>query len=139
LAFRAHFPDLTLRLTMSGGAAQAENIHGIARPNQNILGDYLYADREATLEGCRWRLLLQKQLTLALAESCTGGLISHRITEESPGARRIFLARRNLFQRRENPLAGGQSKTLARAGAVSGETALEMSQGIRQRTVRISD
>ena len=134
LAFRAHFPDLTLRLTMSGGAAQSENFMALRGQIKTILDDYLYADREATLEEIIGELLLQKQLTLALAESCTGGLISHRIAR-IPGSSAYFLGAAITYSNAEKIRSLGVSpKTLARAGAVSEETALEMSHGIRQRT-----
>jgi nicotinamide-nucleotide amidase len=101
---------------------------------KTILGDYLYADREATLEDVIGELLLQKQLTLALAESCTGGLISHRITR-IPGSSAYFLGAAITYSNAEKIRSLGVSrKTLARAGAVSEETALEMSHGVRQRT-----
>jgi nicotinamide-nucleotide amidase len=80
------------------------------------------------------QLLLQKQLTLALAESCTGGLLSHRITRIA-GSSAYFLGAAITYSNSEKIRSLGVSpETLARVGAVSQETALEMSQGIRQRT-----
>ena len=133
LAFRAHFPDLTLRLAVSGGAAQVEKFTALRGQIKTILDDYIYADSELTLEEVVGQLLLRKQLTLALAESCTGGLISHRITRVA-GSSAYFLGAAITYSNAEKIRSLGVSpETLARVGAVSRETALEMSRGIRQR------
>ena len=133
LAFRAHFPDLTLRLTVSGGAPQLGRFTALRSQIKTILDDYIYADSERTMEEVVGQLLLQKQLTLALAESCTGGLISHRITRVA-GSSAYFLGAAITYSNAEKIRSLGVSpETLARVGAVSRETALEMSRGIRQR------
>lgn len=134
LAFRAHFPDLTLRLTVSGGAAQAEKFAALRSQIKTILRDYIYADGDLTMEEVVGQLLLQKNLTLALAESCTGGLISQRITRVA-GSSAYFLGGAVTYSNGEKIRAlGVKLETLDRVGAVSQETALEMSQGIRQRS-----
>jgi len=133
LAFRAHFPDLTLRLTVSGGAPQLGRFTALRSQIKTILDDYIYADSERTMEEVVGQLLLQKQLTLALAESCTGGLISHRITRVA-GSSAYFLGAAITYSNAEKIRSlGVNPETLARVGAVSRETALEMSRGIRQR------
>jgi nicotinamide-nucleotide amidase len=134
LAFRAHFPDLTLRLTVSGGAAQLEKFTTLRGQIKTILDDYIYADSEITLESVVGQLLLHNQRTLALAESCTGGLISHRITQVA-GSSAYFLGAAITYSNAEKIRSlGVRPETLARAGAVSQDTALEMSHGIRKRT-----
>lgn len=134
LAFRAHFPDLTLRLTVSGGAAQLEKFAALRGQIKTILNDYIYADSELVMEEVVGHLLRQKNLTLALAESCTGGLISQRITRVA-GSSAYFLGGAVTYSNAEKVRAlGVDPATLDRVGAVSQETALEMSQGIRQRT-----
>jgi nicotinamide-nucleotide amidase len=80
LSFRAHFPDLTLRLTVSGGAAREKDFTEIRQQLRQILSPYIYAEGDATLEEVVGRLLLDRHQSLALAESCTGGLISQRIS-----------------------------------------------------------
>lgn len=101
---------------------------------QTILDHYIYANGELTMEEAVGQLLLQKQLTLALAESCTGGLISHRITRVA-GSSAYFLGAAITYSNAEKIRSLGVGpETLARVGAVSQQTALEMSQGIRQRT-----
>ena len=78
------------------------------------------------------RLLSARVLTLALAESCTGGLIGHLITE-APGSSGYFLGSAvcYAYSAKENIL-GVRHETLLAHGAVSAETAAEMAQGARR-------
>ncbi len=134
LSFRAHFPDLTLRLTITGGAAQAENFNTLREQIRAILRDFIYAEGDTAMEEAVGELLLKKQQTLALAESCTGGLIAHRITRVA-GSSEYFLGAAVAYSNREKIRSLGVNQaTLEKFGAVSRETALEMSQGIRERT-----
>jgi len=84
------------------------------------------------LEEVVGRLLIDKKLTLALGESCTGGLIGHQITNV-PGSSEYFLggviayayeAKERLLEVKHN--------TLYEHGAVSPETAIEMARGARR-------
>ena len=78
------------------------------------------------------RLLTERKQTLALAESCTGGLIAHRVTNK-PGASEVFLAGfvtySNLAKQR---FLGVHAETLAANGAVSEPVAREMAEGARR-------
>jgi PncC family amidohydrolase len=77
------------------------------------------------------RLLTAKNLTLALAESCTGGLVSHRLTEV-PGSSAYFLGGIVSYANTaKEQLLGVNHNTLYNYGAVSAETALKMAQGAR--------
>jgi nicotinamide-nucleotide amidase len=134
LSFRAHFPELTLRLTVSGSDAQATNFNSLRQQLRAILGDYVYAESDTTMEEIVGRLLAEKSQTLALAESCTGGLIAHRITRIA-GSSAYFLGAAVTYSNQEKIRAlGVKPATLEKFGAVSRETALEMSQGIKERT-----
>jgi nicotinamide-nucleotide amidase len=134
LSFRAHFPDLTLRLTVSGNETQMRDFVALREQIRSVLGPYIYAEGDATMEEVVGKLLSAKKQTLALAESCTGGLISHRITRVE-GSAAYFLGAAITYSNEEKIRSlGVNPETLARFGAVSRETALEMSAGIRQRT-----
>jgi len=77
------------------------------------------------------QLLVERGLTLAVAESCTGGLIAHRITNV-PGSSRYFLGGVVAYANEAKEKVLGMShETLAKYGAVSEETALEMAKGVR--------
>ena len=134
LSFRAHFPDLTLRLTMAGGTAQLDKFTVLREHIRVILRDFIYAESDRAMEQVVGELLLKKQQTLALAESCTGGLIAHRITRVA-GSSAYFLGGAVTYSNQEKIRAlGVDAATLEKFGAVSRETALAMSQGIRERT-----
>lgn len=76
-------------------------------------------------------LLVQRGLKLAVAESCTGGLVSHRITNV-PGSSRYFLGGVTSYANEAKvKLLGVGEDTLEAHGAVSAETALQMARGVR--------
>jgi PncC family amidohydrolase len=78
------------------------------------------------------KLLTQRGLTLALAESCTGGLVSHRLTEV-PGSSVYFRGAVVAYANEaKQQLLGVRQDTLDAHGAVSAEAALEMAQGARR-------
>ena len=78
------------------------------------------------------KLLLAQGLTLALAESCTGGLVSHRLTEV-PGSSDYFRGAVVAYANEtKEQLLGVRRGTLDTHGAVSTETALEMARGARR-------
>lgn len=133
LSFRAHFPDLTLRLTLGGGAAREKEFAELRRQIRAILSDYIYGEGEISLEQVVGDLLLKQRRTLALAESCTGGMISHRITRVA-GSSAYYLGGAVTYSNDAKVrFLGVKTTTLQEHGAVSRETALEMSQGIRER------
>jgi nicotinamide-nucleotide amidase len=79
-------------------------------------------------------LLLQKNQTLSLAESCTGGLISHRITRIA-GSSAYYLGGATTYSNDAKvKFLGVKPTTLDKHGAVSEQTALEMSRGVRDKT-----
>jgi len=78
------------------------------------------------------RLLRGRGQTLAVAESCTGGLIGHRITDV-PGSSAYYLGSVTAYAYdAKEALLGVRHNTLYEHGAVSPETALEMARGIRR-------
>ena len=78
------------------------------------------------------KLLFEKKLSLSLAESCTGGLIGHLITNV-PGSSDYFMGSvvAYAYEAKVN-LLGVKWETLQKSGAVSSETVLEMAQGARK-------
>ena len=85
-----------------------------------------------TLEEQIGSLLVKQSLTLATAESCTGGLVAHRITNV-PGSSAYFVGGVVAYANEaKQALLGVQAETLAAHGAVSEETAREMARGARQ-------
>ncbi len=78
------------------------------------------------------KVLMEKKLTLALAESCTGGLIGHRITDVA-GSSSYFVGGIVAYSyEAKEKLLGVHHDTLYDHGAVSHETAAEMAHGVRR-------
>ena len=100
---------------------------------QAVLLKYNYRRMEEPGEIVVGRLLKQHGLRLAVAESCTGGLVGHRLTNV-PGSSTYFLGGVIAYSNETKvDLLGVQPETLDQHGAVSEQTVLEMARGARTR------
>ncbi len=98
-----------------------------------LLKPYIYGYGNETIEENTGKLLRKKQLTLATAESCTGGLISDRFTNIA-GSSEYFIGGVVAYSNKIKKLAVNvQDETLKKFGAVSKETVVEMAKGIRDK------
>lgn len=98
------------------------------------LGDAVYGVDETSLHSAVVSELISRKITVATAESCTGGLISKKITD-IPGASEIFgLGVTSYSQEAKNTVLGVSSVTLDENGAVSAETACQMAVGAMNRS-----
>jgi nicotinamide-nucleotide amidase len=101
---------------------------------QNTLGSIIYGADDDELETVVVRLLTERKQTLALAESCTGGYIAHRITNV-PGASAVLVAGLVTYSNdAKQTLLGVSADALAEHGAVSEAVAREMAEGARRQT-----
>ena len=127
------FPENHLTLTLRGSdprtlEADMDRLVGILAQE---VGDTLLGPEEAPLEGLVGQLLKGRGLTLAVAESCTGGLIGHRVTNIS-GSSDYFLGGVVSYSNQAKmDLLRVPAATLARHGAVSPETAQAMALGVK--------
>lgn len=125
--------EVQLRLTARGqNEAECEALMApVLRQVEEILGDKIYGVDVGTLEQAAVSLLRKKGLTVAVAESCTGGTVAKRLTD-IPGASQVlgYGAVTYSWQAKEK-LLGVRHETLQAHGAVSAETALQMARGIR--------
>jgi nicotinamide-nucleotide amidase len=133
LSFRASFPEVSVRVVVRGDPAEAEaRLATVAARVRERIGPYVYAEGATTLEEEVGRLLAERGETLAVAESCTGGLVGHRLTNV-PGSsvylRGVVVAYANEAK---ETLLGVRRETLVAHGAVSEETAAEMAAGARR-------
>jgi nicotinamide-nucleotide amidase len=95
------------------------------------LGDYVFSGGAATIEEVVADLFVQRGLTLAVAESCTGGMIAQRITSR-PGSSRYFLEGAVTYGNAAKCRQLGVAAALIEEkGAVSGEVAAAMAKGVR--------
>ncbi len=130
------FPELHITLTIpKHHSDQCNNIlSGATKSIYSLLGDVIYGQNQDTLESVVGRLLNKRGLTLSLAESCTGGLLSHRITR-IPGSSNYFLAGVTSYANSmKSEFLDIDPLLIEQYGAVSREVAEAMAQGIRMRT-----
>ena len=135
LGFRTAFPDNYLRPVVRA-ATETEAKAKLARVVEAIeqrLGPLVYGRDDETMEQALGGLLVARGLSLAVAESCTGGLLAERISAV-PGASRYFrggvVAYANPAKR---DLLGVPEALLTAHGAVSAPVASAMAEGARAR------
>ncbi|HUQ98926.1 MAG TPA: competence/damage-inducible protein A [Gemmatimonadaceae bacterium] len=135
LAFLPGVAGVDLRVTAKGLAHdRAESLitEALARLRERI-GTYVYGEgetdlAEVVLQNCR-----ERSLKLAVAESCTGGMLGERLTNIA-GSSDVFLGGVISYDNEiKKSLLGVRADDLVKFGAVSEEVALQMAAGVRQR------
>jgi nicotinamide-nucleotide amidase len=127
--------DLAIRLSApSRGPRESTEarLEEIVRAIGDVLGPHVYSLDGSSLEAVVGRLLRDRGLTVACAESCTGGLIGHRLTG-IPGSSAYFLESAVVYgDRAKTKRLGVPPALLAKHGAVSAAVARAMALGIRR-------
>jgi nicotinamide-nucleotide amidase len=133
VSFRASFPQISLRVSVEGLPGEAQTrLDELSQRVRDKISEFVYGEGDLTMEEVVGRLLTERHLTLAIAESSTGGMIGHRITN-IPGASNYLLADLVTYSDESKiKLLGVSQKTLADHGAVSEECVLEMAAGVRK-------
>ena len=134
IAFLAPKGEVYIRLTAKAETEEkaAKLIYIVEKEINTRFGDYIYGTDEDTLEKVTAGLLKEYGLTLATAESCTGGLISTRLTEIPGVSESYFCGFITYSNNSKTSLLGVSPDTLERYGAVSEQTAVEMALGARK-------
>jgi nicotinamide-nucleotide amidase len=133
LGYCARPGQVDVRLAARGGEAE-QRVDEAAAIVRGLLAPHIYGMEDEELEAVVVRLLTERKATLAVAESCTGGCIAHRITNV-PGASAVLLAGLVTYSNAaKQKFLGVQAETLARHGAVSEPVAREMAEGARRQT-----
>ena len=129
LGYCARPGEVEVRVIGSAAAvAQAEKII------RAKLGNAIFSASDETLAAVLVRLLSEREQTLALAESCTGGFLADQITNV-PGASKVFVAGYVTYSNQEKIRSLGVSrKSIEKFGAVSERVVTEMAEGSRART-----
>jgi nicotinamide-nucleotide amidase len=134
LGFRAKFPEIHVKLYGSG-LDEDELRSKLAKAEDWVaqqLGSKIFSNTGESLEQAVGNLLRARNETLAVAESCTGGLIADLITEV-PGSSDYFkLSAVTYANSAKINILGVAAGTLDIHGAVSEETAQEMAQGVQR-------
>jgi nicotinamide-nucleotide amidase len=135
LAYLPSLGEVKLRLTALGNslpALEAETDELAAKLNTRI-AQFIYGYGEEPIEAAIGNMLKKKKLTLSIAESCTGGYLSHLITS-IPGSSEYFMGSMIPYSYDiKMKQLGVNPETLAKHGAVSEPTIIEMASLVRQK------
>jgi len=134
VAFRASFPQISMRITVEGEPGEAETrLEELSERVRSKISNYLFAEGDSSMEEVVAQLLMHHKIKLGVAESCTGGLIGHRLTNV-PGSSKFLLADLVTYSNEtKQALLGVSDATLNTHGAVSEECVREMAAGVRKR------
>lgn len=134
MAYLPNYGLVRLRLSATGQDATAleQEVQAQFDELQRITAPYLVTNQDEPMEKVVARLLMQKNATLATAESCTGGYMAHLITA-SPGASAYYKGSVVSYSNEiKEKLLGVSPDTLAAEGAVSEGTVRQMVAGALQ-------
>ena len=134
LGLRAKFPEIQIKLYGSHkSAAELEQQLTAAQAwVVGKMGEKVFSTGGETMEAVAGRMLKEKNASLALAESCTGGLIATRITDV-PGSSDYFLFSAVTYSNAAKiSVLGVKPETLEKYGAVSEECVREMAAGVQR-------
>ncbi|WKZ58870.1 MAG: competence/damage-inducible protein A [Cyclobacteriaceae bacterium] len=135
LAYLPSLGEVKLRLTAIGQSAEAMDaeLKECVEKLKPLASQYIYGYNETPLEAVIGQLLRDRKLTLSIAESCTGGYLSHLITS-IPGSSEYFLGTMipYAYEIKMRQL-GVKPETLEKHGAVSEPTIIEMANIVRAK------
>ncbi len=134
LGYRAHFPEIDVKvLARAGSRAAAKRLcEDAMREVKSCLGPSIYGEGDETFAGVVGRALRTRGWTLAIAESCTGGLVGHLLTRE-PGASDFLLLDAVTYANSAKVhVLGVDEETIRWHGAVSPEVAEAMARGAKR-------
>ena len=132
--FYPSFPENHITITVRG-KKDGEIERELDRTEQKIrglLGPYIFASDDKTMEAIVGDLLKERKMTISVAESCTGGLIGHRLTS-IPGSSLYFERGIIVYSNRSKvEMLGVNKQTIDSYGAVSDQAVREMAEGIKK-------
>ncbi|MFZ7110831.1 MAG: competence/damage-inducible protein A [Desulfatiglandales bacterium] len=135
LGFYPHFPEnhITLGLRGKDEPTVTLQLDEMEREICKILGPHVFCSGNQTMEEVVGGMLREQNLSIAVAESCTGGLIGNLLTNV-PGSSSYFKGGVMVYSNEAKvDLINVSPETIAGFGAVSNETAREMARGVRER------
>ena len=131
VGFRAHFPEIELSFVAS--TDHAEEIDEAVAQARESLGAHIFSEKAGPFAEDIVVSLKEAGLTVATAESCTGGRVGDLITDVS-GSSAVFREGVVVYSNdAKQERLGVRAETLIAHGAVSEETVTEMAEGIRDR------
>lgn len=133
LAYLPRYPENHVKIIVQGSDLEEvkRNLAELERVIREKLEGRVFAVDRETLEEIVGRLLKERQATLAVAESCTGGLVAHRMTN-IPGSSEYFERGVVVYSNQaKTELLQVPKELLAELGAVSAPVAEKMAEGMR--------
>lgn len=134
LAFRASFPQISMRVTVRDKPGEVETrLDELSNRIRSRIGQFVYGEGDVTMEEVVGKLLKEQGKTLSVAEAASGGLVTHRLTNV-PGSSAYFRGTIVAYSDAAKiELVGVKPETLRQHGTVSEETTREMATGVRER------
>ncbi len=134
LGMIARFPVITVKMTAIGTDRKilADEIEKSGRWSADQLGDKVFSLEGRSMEAEIASLLVKNHATIAVAESCTGGLISHLLTNIAGSSDYFLFSGITYSNDAKRKILGVPEETLITYGAVSEETVKEMADGVRR-------
>jgi len=130
-AFLPHYNGVSFRIRKLG---EKNDFQDVKNDFFKAMQPYAYGINDDSLEGVLGEKLKNKKLTISVAESCTGGLIGKRLTDNA-GSSEYFLGSVTAYSNQlKTTLLNVSDGIINEHGAVSEQTALEMAKGIRNKT-----
>jgi nicotinamide-nucleotide amidase len=134
LGFYPHFPENHITISLRGidEPTVTKELDRVEKEIRRLVGSYIFSDANHGMEEVVGHMLAEKNLTISVAESCTGGMIGHMLTNV-PGISAHFLGGIVVYSNQSKAeLLNVREETLKRYGAVSDQTVREMAFGIRK-------
>ncbi|MBC7173305.1 MAG: CinA family nicotinamide mononucleotide deamidase-related protein, partial [Polyangiaceae bacterium] len=131
LGYRASFPEIEIKVHARGvDEAEAETrARTVASEVRVRVGDAIYGERDDNFPGVVGKSLRDRGLTLAIAESCTGGLVGAMLTSVPGSSDYVLFDAVTYANAAKTRILGVTPETLRANGAVSAETAAAMAEG----------
>jgi len=135
LAYLPGWHGVDLRVTVAGddGAAVQRVAQQALADLRGVVGAYVYAEGATTMEEVVGARLLARGWRIAVAESCTGGLVTKRLTDVAGSSRYVERGFVTYSNESKVQLLGVRDADLATHGAVSAEVAAQMARGAAER------
>ncbi|RMH75546.1 MAG: competence/damage-inducible protein A [Calditrichaeota bacterium] len=132
VAFLPKFTGVDMRIVVRGDSPAKGKYPEFEKALYARAGQYIYATEEKELEAVIGEMLRERGLTLAVAESCTGGLLQDKITNV-PGSSEYFMGGMVTYSNESKmKFLGVKETSLREHGAVSEVVAKEMAEGVRR-------
>jgi nicotinamide-nucleotide amidase len=134
IGYRAHFPEIEVKV-LARAATNPAAVELADRATVEVkarLSDVVYGEGEDTFAAVVGRALRRKGVTLAIAESCTGGLVGYMLTREPGASDYLVVDAVTYANSAKSRLLGVDEDVIRGHGAVSAEVAAAMAEGVKR-------